>query len=126
MVFLWCAAPGRFRHGDIAAADDMALLAVRLLRVGGILAVLTHCDWSSGELVDPTSAVVTAGQNAHLLYLQHVVVMHTWVRDGQMLLPLDLPAASPHVWVSQRDFEQGIRRPHQPVHSDVLVFARPP
>lgn len=34
--------------------DHIALLAARLLRRRGILVVLTHSDWSHGELVDPT------------------------------------------------------------------------
>ena len=32
---------------------------VDLLGPGGILAVLTHCDWSRGELIDPTSCCTT-------------------------------------------------------------------
>jgi hypothetical protein len=59
------------------ASDHVALLAARLLRVGGILAVLTYSDWSRGELVDPTGPVVASAQNADLLYLQHIIALHT-------------------------------------------------
>ena len=50
----------RPEHSADHASDHVALLAARLLRVGGILAVLTHCDWSRGELVDPTGPVVAS------------------------------------------------------------------
>ncbi len=64
-------------------ASTVALFAARLLRVDGILVVLTRCDWTAGELADPTGAVVTAGQKADLGYLQHIVAVHTPVRDGR-------------------------------------------
>jgi hypothetical protein len=67
------------------ASDHIALLAARLLRVGGILAVLTHSDWSQGELVDPTGPVVASAQNADLLYLQHIIALHTPIHGGQFI-----------------------------------------
>lgn len=109
--------------------DVVALLAARLLRVGGILAVLTHSDWSGGELVDPTGAVVAAAQNADLLYLQHVVALHVPVRDGRLateLLPdADGSAAERRARTEHRAVVRGLPAPHVRVHSDVLVFAQP-
>ena len=55
--------------------DAVAITAARLLRVGGALAVLTHTDSERGRLIDPTGTVVTAGQSADLLYLQHIVTI---------------------------------------------------
>jgi hypothetical protein len=120
-------------HGHGNTADLIALYAARRLRVGGILVVLTHCDWTSGELTDPTGAVVTAGQNADLLYLQHIVALHTPVRDGRFRLA-DAQSDGVH---GDRDTDDGDARArhrasvrglppsHQRIHSDVLVFAQP-
>ena len=95
------------------ASDHMALLAARLLRVGGILAVLTHSDWSSGELLDPTGPLVACAQNADLLYLQHIIALHTRIRHATT--------------VSQTPGAQGrgFATPHHRISSDVLVFAQP-
>ncbi|MEU4767684.1 hypothetical protein AB0H12_30980 [Actinosynnema sp. NPDC023794] len=125
------------RRSGIRAADLVAPHAVRLLRAGGILAVLTHCDWTSGELTDPTGAVVTAGQNADLLYLQHIVAVHAPVRDGRLHLTDTPPdhhcdGTSDHADTDDaqararhRALVRGLPAPHRRIHSDVLVFAQP-
>ncbi|WP_424187656.1 hypothetical protein ACOBQX_07630 [Actinokineospora sp. G85] len=124
-------------HGHGNTADLIALYAARRLRVGGILAVLTHCDWASGELTDPTGAVVTAGQNADLLYLQHIVALHTPVRDGRFHLTDTHSDARSDGVHGDRETDEGDARarhrasvrglpaPHRRIHSDVLVFAQP-
>lgn len=124
------------QSGDSSAdgsVDRVALFAARLLRVGGILVVLTHCDWTVGELTDPTGAVVTAGQNADLLYLQHIVAVHAPVRDGRFHLS-DEHSDGTTDDGSARDAEargrhraevRGLPVPHRRIHSDVLVFAQP-
>lgn len=108
------------------SADLIALFAARRLRLGGILVVLTHCDWTTGQLTDPTGAVVAAGQNADLLYLQHIVAVHTPVRDGRFRLPDEHPD---HVGDSTRARHRarvrGLPLPHHRIHSDVLVFTQP-
>jgi hypothetical protein len=113
-------------HGHGTAADLVALYAARRLRVGGILAVLTHCDWTSGELTDPTGAVVTAGQNADLLYLQHIVAVHTPVRDGRFrLADTSFDDSDGDARAHHRALVRGLPAPHRRIHSDVLVFAQP-
>ncbi|USX56406.1 hypothetical protein [Lentzea sp. HUAS12] len=107
------------------SADLVALYAARRLRVGGILVVLTHCDWTSGELTDPTGAVVTAGQNADLLYLQHIVALHTPVRDGRFDLSGTAANSARDARARHRATVRGLPVPHHRVHSDVLVFAQP-
>ncbi|MFJ8813815.1 hypothetical protein [Amycolatopsis thermoflava] len=104
------------------SADLVALYAARRLRVGGILAVLTHSDWTTGQLSDPTSAVVTAGQNADLLYLQHIVALHAPVRHGRFHLSDDHRADTR---ARHRAEVRGLPAPHHRIHSDVLVFAQP-
>ncbi|GAA2693113.1 MULTISPECIES: hypothetical protein [Actinosynnema] len=121
------------RSGDVELvqdADSVTLFAARLLRVGGVLAVLTHCDWSSGELTDPTGLVVTAGQAADLLYLQHVIVVRARANDGRLEV-LDGQRSA----CGQQDDEEsrtrhralvrGLPVPHRRVHVDLLVFAQP-
>jgi hypothetical protein len=99
------------RHDAVEHTDTVARIAARALRLGGILAVLTHCHRKGGVLVDPTGPMVTAGQNADLLYLQHVVAVH-------------LPPA--HLRTRAVGAEGGRALvAHRRVHSDVLVFAQP-
>lgn len=111
------------------SADFVALHAARRLRVGGTLVVLTHCDWTSGELTDPTGAVVTAGQNADLLYLQHIVALHTRVRDGRFdlsgITADTVPTDDRDTRARHRATVRGLPAPHRRVHSDVLAFAQP-
>jgi hypothetical protein len=99
------------RHDAAEHTDTVARLAARTLRLGGVLAVLTHCDRSNGVLIDPSGPMVTAGQNADLLYLQHVVAVH--------LPPAHLRPHPAH----RADGRTPVA--HRRVHSDVLVFAQP-
>lgn len=106
-------------HSGDRASDHVALLAARLLRVGGILVVLTHSDWTSGELRDPTGTVVACAQNADLLYLQHIIALHIPIRRGHFHLPPALAKAP------ARHHAPGRPTPHHRISSDVLVFAQP-
>jgi hypothetical protein len=115
----------RPEHSGDRASDLVALLAARLLRVGGILAVLTHGDWTRGELVDPSGPVVAAAQNADLLYLQHIVALHAPVRDGEFAAELVARDADEDARTRHRAGVRGLPAPHRRIHSDVLVFAQP-
>jgi hypothetical protein len=119
----------RPEHSGDSSADLVALFAARLLRVGGILVMFTHCDWTAGELTDPTGAVVTAGQNADLLYLQHIVALHAPVRDGRFHLRDEHPDGNTDDGEEARARHgaevRGLPAPHRRIHSDVLVFAQP-
>ncbi|MGH3573199.1 MAG: hypothetical protein ACRDUW_15420 [Pseudonocardiaceae bacterium] len=111
----------RPEHSADRTSDHVALLAARLLRVGGILAVLTHSDWSRDELVDPTGPIVACAQNADLLYLQHIVALHTPIHRGQFLRePPSAQAPTRHPAPVR-----GLPAPHHRISSDVLVFAQP-
>lgn len=103
-------------------AELVTAAAARLLRPGGIFAALTHCDWSRGELIDPTGPIVAASQHADLLYLQHIVALHAPVADGQFTPEpgaLDTGATS----AAQRAAVRELPAPHRRIHSDVLAFA---
>ncbi|MFD8493883.1 hypothetical protein [Amycolatopsis sp. NPDC059657] len=105
--------------------DRVALAAARLLTVGGILAVYTHSDWYDGRLVDPTGAMVAAGQNADLLYLQHIVILHAPIRDGH-LDPATTPAAADdYARARHRAEVRGLPAPHAIAHGDLLIFSQP-
>jgi len=95
--------------------DAVARLAARSLRLGGVLAVLTHCDRTGEVLIDPTGPMVTAGQDADLLYLQHIVAVH-------------LPPSDPRIRSArgpERTAGGRVTQPHLRVHSDVLIFTQP-
>jgi len=111
-------------HGD-HTSDHVALLAARLLRIGGILAILTHCDWSHGDLIDPTGPLVTSGQNADLLYLQHIIALHTPIHDHKLAPDLDNSTAGEGTQLQHRPLVPGRPAPHRRIHSDILVFAQP-
>ena len=117
----------RSEDGDERSADLLAAVAARLLRVGGILVVLTGCDWTSGELIDPTGAVVASAQNADLLYLQHIVALHAPVRGGRFTTesPTAPDGAEVEDRARHRAAVRGLPAPHRRIHSDVLVFAQP-
>ncbi|WP_258348980.1 class I SAM-dependent methyltransferase [Saccharopolyspora gregorii] len=104
--------------GD-AVTDLVALHAARRLRTGGTLAVLTHSHQNDGVLVDPTGSIVAAGQNADLLYLQHLVVLHTPLHRH--------PLTPPDTTTPETTAESRARQvtPHRRIHSDLLVFAQP-
>lgn len=106
-----------------ATRDHVAGVAARVLRTGGILAVLTHCDWSSGELIDPTGPMIAAAQNADLLYLQHIVALHTPIRDGTLAPPPADPDTATRADPGGSRDRSTRPVPHRRVHADVLVFA---
>ena len=95
--------------------DHLAVAAAQLLTPGGIFVVLTHSDQAGGVLQDPSGLVVAAGQQADLLYLQHLVLLLTPVRDGR------LAPAEP-----SEDEPRAASARHSRAHADALVFVRPP
>ncbi|MCR6488316.1 hypothetical protein M8542_36345 [Amycolatopsis sp. OK19-0408] len=105
--------------------DRLALRAAGLLRLGGIFAVYTHSDWNGGRLLDPTGAIVAAAQHADLLYLQHIVVLHTPVRAGRLHAAPSASMAAEYDRTAHRATVRGMPAPHLRAHGDVLVFAQP-
>lgn len=98
-----------------AACHNFGALAAQLLGPDGVVAVLTHTDTTGGTLTDPTGPIVTAAQDADLLYLQHVVLLLAPIHDGT-LTPAEQPTTTtgtaPH-------------GAHQRVHADLLLFTNP-
>ncbi|WP_246868508.1 hypothetical protein [Saccharopolyspora sp. ASAGF58] len=106
------------QHADARTCDHLAQVAARLLRTGGILAVLTHTGTAQRQLIDPTGSVVAAAQSADLLYLQHIVALLVPIRHGRLHTDNDHPHGS-----APSASARPVR--HRRVHSDVLVFAQP-
>jgi hypothetical protein len=110
---------------EAVSLDRLALLAADRLRCGGILTVYTHSDWNGGRLLDPTGPIVAAAQNADLVYLQHIVTLHTPIRGGR-LHPGPTPAAAEEYGRARHHATVGgLPAPHLRAHGDVLVFAQP-
>ncbi|OXM60931.1 hypothetical protein CF165_40320 [Amycolatopsis vastitatis] len=105
--------------------DRLALLAAGLLRRGGIFAVYTHSDGNGRQLVDPTGAIVAAAQHADLLYLQHIVVLHTPVRAGSLHAAPSAAVVAEYERTAHRARMRGLPAPHLRAHGDLLVFAQP-
>jgi len=105
-----CASPGTSGPGD----RDAALLYAaceRLLRPGGVLAVIAGPAAPGGTLTDTAGSAVAAARAAGLIYAQHIVLVHAEI-DGDRLAPAALspePAAPGG----------------SPVHDDLLVFTKP-
>ncbi|OXM43775.1 hypothetical protein [Amycolatopsis alba] len=110
---------------ESVSLDRLALLASNRLRQGGILAVYTHSDWTRGRLVDPTGAIVAAAQQADLLYLQHIVVLHTPVEKGRLRPAPYSAVAAEYDRARHHATVRGLPSPHLRAHGDVLAFAQP-
>ncbi|MFJ7213624.1 hypothetical protein [Amycolatopsis sp. NPDC098790] len=107
-------------RGADGSAEAVALAAAQALVFGGVLAVYTHSDWSSGQLTDPTGPMIEAAQNADLLYLQHIVTLLTPIRNGR-LHPL---TATERSGVEPGGRELGAPMTQARAHGDILVFAQ--
>lgn len=97
--------------GSKGVGEAFGTAAAELLRPGGTLAVITHCDRDGGRLRDSSGSIVAAAQNADLLYLQHVVALHHPIHGGRIGADR---AAAPSRPPSR----------HSRVHSDVYLFWR--
>ncbi|GAB2790443.1 hypothetical protein [Amycolatopsis magusensis] len=113
------------RAAETVSLDRLALLAAQRLRHGGIFAVYTHSDWNQGRLVDPTGAIVAACQHADLLYLQHVVVLHTPIENGRLHAAPNAAVTTEYERARHRATVRGLPAPHLRAHGDVLAFAQP-
>ncbi|WP_027932192.1 hypothetical protein [Amycolatopsis thermoflava] len=113
------------RAAETVSLDRLALLAANRLRQGGTFAVYTHSDWTRGWLIDPTGAIVAAAQHADLLYLQHIVTLHTPVEAGRLRAAPNAAVAAEYDRTRHRATVRGLPAPHLRVHGDVLVFAQP-
>ena len=99
--------------GGESAEDPGPVFAAceRVLRPGGVLAVITGPAAPGGTLTGTAGSVVAAARAAGLVYAQHIVLVRAEI-DGDRLAPA-APAA-------------GSAAPGgSPVHDDLFVFTKP-
>jgi hypothetical protein len=105
---------GRGRPG---AGGVLYAACERVLRPGGVLAVVTASTPGPGGLRDDPGEVIAAARAAGLIYTQHIVALHAAITGGQ-LTPGPPGAARP-------DEAGGPPAVHARIHSDLLVFTKP-
>jgi hypothetical protein len=88
-----------------------------VLKPGGLLVTVTKNTRRNGRLFDLAGLTVQLARTAGFRYLQHIVALHTAVRNGDL-------AGRPSFW--QLTQTRAARRRDEPahlvVHEDVLVF----
>jgi len=114
LAIIGCPGPGCCAGGPEPGGEDgpgvLHAACQRVLRPGGVLAVITASPAApDGQLADLAGQAVAAARAAGLVYVQHIVLVHAAIRDGQ-LAPGQDAAGLPG----------GCR-----VHSDLLVFTKP-
>ena len=108
-----CCSPGCLAASGQDDQDTGLLFAAceRVLRPGGVLAVIAGPAAPGGTLTDTAGSVTAAARAAGLVYAQHIVLVRAAI-DGDRLAPAapgagaDAPGSSP-------------------VHDDLLVFTKP-
>jgi hypothetical protein len=98
--------------GEPAQDPGLAFTACeRVLRPGGVLAVITGPAAPGGTLTGTAGSLVAAARAAGLIYAQHIVLVHAGI-DGDRLAPAD---PDPGTTVAGG----------RPAHDDLLVFTKP-
>jgi hypothetical protein len=89
----------------------------RVLRPGGVLAVITASTPHPGGLRDDPGEVISRARAAGLIYAQHIVALHAPI-TGSQITPAPGGAARPGEGA-------GPEAVHVRTHSDFLVFTQP-
>ena len=101
------------------AADPGVLYAAcqRVLRPGGVLAVITASTPGPGGLRNDPGEAISRARAAGLIYAQHIVALHAPI-TGSQITPAPGDAARPGEVA-------GLAAVHARAHSDFLVFTQP-
>jgi len=111
-------APPRACPDERAAGPGVLYAACqRVLRPGGVLAVITASTPGAGGLRDDPGEVITRARAAGLVYAQHIVALHAPI-SGSQITPAPGGAARPGEVA-------GLAAVHARAHSDFLVFTQP-
>jgi hypothetical protein len=117
------APPGACPAGSPAAGEPAAGPGVlyaacqRVLRPGGVLAVITASTPCPGGLRDDPGEAISRARAAGLVYAQHIVALHAPITDSQ-ITPRPEDTARP-------DQAAGPAPAHVRIHSDLLAFTKP-
>jgi hypothetical protein len=104
--------------GEPAAGPGVLYAACqRVLRPGGVLAVITASTPCPGGLRDDPGEAITQARAAGLIYAQHIVALHVPI-CGSQLAPGTDDTARP-------DQAAVLAAVHIRIHSDLLVFTKP-
>ena len=104
-------------RGGPGAGGVLYAACERVLRPGGVLAVITASTPRPGGLRDDPGEVIAAARAAGLIYAQHIVALHAAITGGQL---------TPGPWDAARpDEAAGHPAVHARIHSDLLVFTKP-
>ena len=89
----------------------------RVLRPGGVLAVITASTPCPGGLRDDPGEAISRARAAGLVYAQHIVTLHATI-TGSQITPRPDDAARPDEAAEPAPV-------HVRIHSDLLVFTKP-
>ncbi|MFI0487077.1 hypothetical protein [Actinomadura sp. 9N215] len=106
-------------------AEQLALFlaaAWKVLRPGGVLAIITTARHQAGRLVDPAPRIIRQAQAQGLgfRYVQHVIALRVPI-DGDALVI----QAGPADLAELRDTRSRALPPPVSVHADVCLFTKP-
>ncbi len=112
----WCRPPGPAggRSGEDADPGLPWPACQRMLRPGGLLAVITADVWHPGS----AGQLIAHARAAGLVYVQHIVAVHALLGEDRLLSP-----PVPHPAAQAAAIPADTR--HLPVHTDLLLFAQP-
>ncbi|WP_156077527.1 hypothetical protein [Saccharothrix sp. NRRL B-16314] len=106
----------------IAAAEPFALDGLRptnwagFLNPNGTLAVVTHCDRSTGRLIDPAGPLVRAAHHAGLSYFDRIALLHTRLPDPSSTGSRGCPDVPPQQTTAPAR--------HIQAHAELFLFTR--
>ncbi|TDB89964.1 hypothetical protein E1264_06480 [Actinomadura sp. KC216] len=105
------------------SAEQLGLFlaaAWKVLRPGGVLAIITTARHQAGRLIDPAPRIIRQAQGLGFRYAQHVIALRVPV-DGDALVVQSGPADLAEL----RDARSGALPPPVSVHADVCLFTKP-
>ncbi len=103
-----------------AGAGPLYAACQRVLRPGGVLAVVTAGTPWCGRMRDHLGDAIAGARAAGLVYAQHIVALHAAVRDSQIIPGPSEAGRPPAVGVAV-----SLAPVHVRIHSDLLVFVKP-
>ncbi|MFI0410621.1 hypothetical protein [Actinomadura sp. 3N508] len=118
-------------HGCPACRADLWMLsseqlglflaaAWKVLRPGGVLAIITTARYQAGRLIDPAPRIIRQAQGLGFRYAQHIIALRVPI-DGDALVV----QAGPADLAELRDTRSGALSPPVSVHADVCLFTKP-